>query len=199
MHIPKCAGTSLERVIWRSEEHTPQCLFGGLLNIYYNQYQTGGLQHLKALQIRQHVGRSKFDAYFKFAIVRNPFDKAVSQFKYIRTKGHLLEYIGMSISDSFLTYLRKIRFRTHVQWDSQISFIFDYSGRQLVDYVGRFERLDQAFSEILGPIGLSAPVPHSMASHDRTGFRDFYDEEARLLVEDMYRDDLEVLGYRFDQ
>jgi hypothetical protein len=200
VHIPKCGGSSLESLIWSAAERTPENLCKGMINGYYNPYQTGGLQHLKALQIRQHVGDDVFDRSFKFAIIRNPFDKAVSQYLYMAKRKDLRNFIGMSEDDDFLSYLKKTQRRSHIQWEAQVSFLYDFRGRQLVDYVGRFEKLELAMAEISQRIGLDlgAPIPHLNRSLARGEYQNYYCEESKRMVEDFYRDDLEVFEYGFE-
>ena len=51
VHIPKTGGSSIEDVLW-PEERSPEDLWMGFVDDYHNKYQTGGLQHLLARQIR---------------------------------------------------------------------------------------------------------------------------------------------------
>ena len=53
IHIPKCGGTSIEDVIWPKERgRTEKDLWMGFVTRFENKYQTGGLQHLLAWQVR---------------------------------------------------------------------------------------------------------------------------------------------------
>ena len=62
-------------MIWPSPElRSVDDLWMGFVDKYHNKYQTGGLQHLLAKQIRTEVGSVTFDSYFSFSIVRNPWD-----------------------------------------------------------------------------------------------------------------------------
>ena len=199
VHIPKCGGTSFESIIWDDSERTEENLWMGIVDKYHNKYQTGGLQHLKSLQIRHCIGRRKFDDYFKFALVRNPFSKAVSQFKSMSERRDLRKFIGMKKNDNFLAYLEKISNRSHVQWEQQVSFIYDYYGNCLVDYVGKFEEIDLAFKDVAKRVGLhsSKELPHINKSNSFEDYRSYYCEKSRALVEDMYKEDIDVFGYSF--
>lgn len=198
IHIPKCGGTSLESALWLPEEKTDANLFGGLIDRYHNPYQTGALQHLKALAVRHVVGRERFDEYFKFTIIRNPFSRAVSQYNYSRESRFLRRYIGLGKRDDFKTYLQKIHRKSHVQWEPQVSFLYDHRGRQMVDYIGRLEDVDAAFTHICTEVGVTAELPHKKKSGQKAPYQSYYDEESIAYIEDVYADDLEVLGYRFE-
>ena len=85
IHIPKCGGTSIENIIWPdTEQRTERNLWMGFVSKYHNKYQTGGLQHLLARQVLEEVGKDVFDSFYKFVIVRNPWDRIVSQFAYMQ-------------------------------------------------------------------------------------------------------------------
>ncbi|MDY7009062.1 MAG: sulfotransferase family 2 domain-containing protein [Cyanobacteriota bacterium] len=110
IHIPKTTGSSIEDVIFphpRSEEQ-----FWGLPN----KYQTGCLRHLMVKHIKLEVSSDIFKSYFKFTVIRNPWDKAVSQFCYTQQKRpDLLKLLNLSKSSSFQEYLHKISEKNHVQ------------------------------------------------------------------------------------
>lgn len=83
IHIPKTGGTSIENMIWQADEKVEKNLCMGLVSRYHNKYQTGGLQqHLLASQVKQEGGDIFFNSAFKFSMVRNPFDRILSQYHY---------------------------------------------------------------------------------------------------------------------
>lgn len=197
VHIPRCAGTSIEDVIWPGTRHEEDDLWMGFVDELHNKYQTGGLQHLRASQIREEVGDARFSSYFKFSVVRNPFDRLVSQFSHMRSRPELRSFIGMSESSSFAEYLSLIRRRRHVQWEAQSVFLYDDNGELLVDFVGRFENLAEDMAHVFHKIGLDGvELPHVNDS-DRQPYREYYTDELRRLVEGMYDRDIVRFGYEF--
>ena len=202
IHIPKCGGSSIERTLWpRPEDRKEANLYGGFISKYLNKYQTGGLQHLLASQVREEVGMNVFETFYKFAFVRNPWDRVVSQFAYMQQRPDLMDYVGMSQETEFKAYLELIQQKEHVQWMPQHRFLLDEDGTLLVDQIGRLESLRTDFSSILAKLNLnkSAQLTHANRS-DRQPIAEYYnDRESVEMVADIYSEDIKLFGYCFDQ
>ncbi len=169
----------------------------GFVDKHHNKYQTGGLQHLLSTQIRSEVGPEIFSAYYKFSFVRNPWDRAVSQFASMAGREDLRDFIGMKKDDSFKVYLSLIARRRHVQWEPQANFLHDSTGELLVDYVGRFETFAESVFHVLGAIGVEAKtIPRTQKSR-RGPYATYYDDESREIIASMYSRDIEAFGYSF--
>jgi len=170
----------------------------GMISKYRNKYQTGGLQHLLAQQVRQEVGVDVFDEYFKFSFVRNPWDKAVSQFLFMRKIPFLRKYIGMSKNAEFKKYLSLIQQKKHVQWEPQSAFLENENGEILVDFIGRFENYENDVRSLLLQLQISGidEIPHRKRA-SRAHYRDYYDAESEEMVRDIYQQDIVKFNYEF--
>ena len=100
VHIPRTGGSSIETVLWPRKEEKD--LWQGFTSRFNNEYQTDGLQHLYARNIRKAVG-DRFDRYFKFTIVRNPWDKAVSSYAHAKKTARLKEFLDIDF-DIYVGY-----------------------------------------------------------------------------------------------
>ena len=170
----------------------------GFVDAHHNKYQTGGLQHLMARQILIEVGAEIFKSYFKFSIVRNPWDKAVSQYSYMKDRPDLQQFIGMKRTDDFKRYLELTTRKPHVQWQPQYKFLYDNDGRLLVDFVGRFESYEEEVRYLLSRLNLpKTPVPHEKKGQ-RADYREYYDAGSESMIATLYRKDIELFGYAFD-
>ena len=106
--------------------------------------------------------------YFKFAFVRNPFDRFVSLYHY-RPK-------GLSFSD----WLDNITLK-YVQ---QVDY-----GLDKLDFVGRFENLQEDFNKHFdGELGF-----HNLTKHKH--YLEYYDESTIEKVKLLAKDDLERFQY----
>lgn len=199
VHIPKTGGTSVEDLIWpQISERSAQDLWMGKIDQHSNKYQTGGLQHLLARQIQLEVGHEVFDSYFKFTMVRNPWDRLVSQYAHMSKRKGLRNYIGMKEGDPLKRYLELIGKRRHVQWEPQTSFILSPQGHRLVDFIGRFENFNESVMDVLTHLGLgTCSIPHAKRG-ERGPYQSYYDLEAQEIVADRYAADIELFGYEFE-
>ena len=117
---------------------------------------------------------------FSFAIVRNPWDRLVS-------------YIH-SMHDN--RWQRPDRFE-QLGFIPQVNYIMDETGKPLVDFIGRYENLEEDFHTICVRIGIpTPPLPHLNSSIHRN-YRRYYDEDAKRFVADNYGADIDRFGYRF--
>jgi hypothetical protein len=196
IHIPRCGGSSVEDIIWPGRRRTAD-LWMGFISKYRNKYQTGGLQHLFGRHIESEIGNKLFSIYFKFSFVRNPWDRAVSQFHLMKRRPDLREFMGLSSSDSFIKYLSLIQKRKHVQWEEQHEFIMNEHGEFIVDFCGRFENYKQDLSFVLEKLGIRRKtIPHAHRTYHRP-YREYYDRESIEMVQFIYQRDISLFQYSY--
>ncbi|MFG0773282.1 sulfotransferase family 2 domain-containing protein [Vibrio plantisponsor] len=199
IHIPKTGGSSVENLLWPDlSTRTESDLWMGLVRPYFNKYQTGGLQHLLAHQIKKEVGEDIFRQYYKFTLVRNPWDKVISQYMFmINKRDDLRTYINMPKNASLAEYIELIQKKEHVQWAKQVDFILDENGELLVDDVFKLENINDDASIMSSRIGLNfSEIPHDNKG-SRKPYQDYYTEETKEMVYDIYKDDILYLNYNF--
>lgn len=203
IHVAKTAGTSIERALRPYADARGEGVLGKRLSMlgplarlpFLRDHVRFGI-HASARRVRACLGPRLWDECFTFAIVRNPYSRLLSRYKYILGKPDHAHHAAVSRLAGFGDYVRwetrRGRARLHQHHD-----LCDAQGRVLVDYVGRFERLGEAFAEITGRLGLDVELPHLNAtSHD--DYRSYYDAETRALAARLCARDLELFGYDFD-
>ena len=115
-----------------------------------------------------------FDDYLKFAVVRNPFDRAVSYYHYLsqRPEHHRYERVGWMSFKGFLAQRRAFKDST------QLRFSADEHGVPLVDHVLRFESLAEDFSRLCHDLGVPAACALPRNNTSRHGpFWAYYEDD----------------------
>ena len=150
--------------------------------------------HISLQQIRPYLGEEAFAGYFKFAFVRNPFDRFVSYCAFMtRANGAFLAN-PQAVMRHVLFTARPMQ---HVLFQPQHTFLTDADGQLLSDTVGRVEQMQASYDALCERIGIASTSLGQVNSSRRGSYRDYYDQPLIDGVADMYRRDLELFGYEF--
>lgn len=184
IHIPKCAGVSVN--------HT---LFGNL---------AGG--HRTFTEYLSIFEAESITNYFKFTIVRNPWDRLVSAYFFLkkggfneRDKAWFDKELGHY--DSFEQFVREWLTKENIwrceHFRPQKHYIFDKYQKVSIDFVGFFENLDEDFDYIADKIGIADRLPKKNAGKHES-YQDYYSKETMEIVSKIYEEDIKMLGYNFE-
>src|SRR5690349_15097909 len=100
-----------------------------------------GHGHISLAQLRPHMPPEDFGSYFKFAFVRNPFDRFVSYSSFItREVGHF-DRDPQRVMRHFLANPPW----GHILFRPQYEFVTDAGGELLTDFIGRVETMQQSY------------------------------------------------------
>ncbi|MDN3554935.1 sulfotransferase family 2 domain-containing protein [Halomonas maura] len=219
VHIPKNAGQAIESEIlqelgekWSTREKfllrkndNPSMGPPRLAHLYASEYLEKG-----------YVDEEYFKGAYKFAVVRNPYARLVSEYRY---RAYLC---------SFETFVKKKMLKVRDNYDNgkdlrrhlepQVKYIFDSDGNKIVDDVFKLEELKKVESIFLGKLGMkggtikkkneTGEVPalsigrvrHLVFKmiYDKGGdYKKYYNEETRKVVSDVYSCDLKEFQYSY--
>jgi len=208
VHVAKTGGTSVRTALRRyrwSGRYAPALLVTSLISQATRPRHRLGVKfprHAKAVAAREMLPEPVFAGLFKFVFVRNPWDLQVSSWHHIRRESP--ESIrGIHSFGDFLRYKfdpeRPYDFMLDISRELQSDYIVDLHGRTIVDFIGRYERLQTDFDTVCDRIGIARrDLPHARRAVDRDDYRRYYDTETRALVAEHYAADVERLDYSFD-
>ena len=197
VHIPKTGGQSVEGVFlqdmklgWKDR---------GTLCMGQNDDPAFGPEKLAHLFGSEYVGRGHitqglFDRYLKFAIVRHPYDRLVSEYRYRagaqRRRGIPVlgfdDFLGLQFNEDYSDRARHMV--------PQVRFVMDQTGACIVDHVLRFETLARDIAPLFKRIfGTALALPH----RNRSPVGPPHDLKAaqKALIYDRYRADFRAFGY----
>ena len=149
----------------------------------------GYYEHMPASRIRTYAGEEVWSRYFKFSFERNPWDRQVSWYHY-KTKSKAAE-----ARPSFEAFNRDKRRAFVENWS-----LYTEDDQVMLDFVGRYESLEEDFAKVLQAIGLAGQValPRENVSRTRRGsYRDVYTASTKALVAEWYAPEISHFGYTF--
>jgi len=190
IHIPKTGG------------HTISNVMGG----YHKNRDRKHGRHIKPEQYAK-LYPDEWPSFYKFTFVRNPWDKVISYLTGLRKDGKQIR----EDDEYFQNYVKSIRdcirelknnpILNKVHMQLQTSWLLNDKGKPYkYNYIGRTENFNEDMNNILSDLGLSKreEFKRTFVSTRRRDYREYYDEETRDVVADIYKKDIEYLGYTFD-
>jgi hypothetical protein len=153
-----------------------------------------GHGHISLAQLRPFVGEQVFAGYFKFAFVRNPFDRFVSYCAFATRKQDVFERHPQQVMRHFLFTEPPLQ---HMLFRPQHSFLIGADGELLTDALGRVEDMQGSFDAISERIGLPHVALERTNASQHGDYRDYYDQQLIDGVASLYGRDLELFGYQF--
>lgn len=184
VHVPKTAGMAITRNLSRftTPEDIQICWpFSDIDRRHAELY--GLVQHSTAAEIQSAVGTGVFDPLFKFAVVRNPYERAYSLYRYL--KYNWRKWAGSPIMDTFDTFDEFIAsefFQGETPdrlLNSQAFWLVDDRGHLMIDRVVRMEELESELQEVYETIGL--PPPTKLEPVNASGRRGLIAKVARRI------------------
>ena len=165
--------------------------------------------HFRAIEYRAIYGHKKYNHYFKFGFVRNPWDRLFSAWTYLSQGGwhdddkkwfddNISQY--ETFEQFVMSYLDKQNIKKHIHLWPQHAYLCDKNLNLIVDYVGRFETLNSDFDYLKDKLKLpDSTLALKNASRKSKRYQDAYTEEMIEKTRSIYKADCELFNYEFDR
>ena len=246
LHIPRTGGSSVQDALWRYRDSNtgvhPQSHddFHGKYDWHLNGFtknalnesveSDNGVQHVGQdfySYVTKHLsedskpasmgyGREKFDEYFVFTFVRNPWDRFVSlwvKFKEeVRLQENFNKLYGLNVDHDFKEMEEVLRYLwlSHKRglalprwFKPQYEFVHAKDLKILVNFVGRYENFQNHFDFLCERIDYpQTTLPNSdkkerRQEKEKAHYIQYYDKATADVIAEIYKDDLETWNYEF--
>ncbi|WP_162619414.1 sulfotransferase family 2 domain-containing protein [Salinicola peritrichatus] len=186
VHVPKAAGKAISRSLLDAPN---------------------GTGHNKLRNYERN--REKYSVYRKVSVIRNPWDRLVSAFFYLRsldarTNGGAFfkRHIGHDIEfQSFIRRLEDPSYREKIlEWEHftpQKRFLIRRDGQLGVDFIARFESLSSDFETMKALVNPGASDLSRINASKRESYESYYDEKLKAIVQHAYSEDIDTFEYEF--
>tara|TARA_Y200000002_G_C22301633_1_gene504780 strand:+ start:18 stop:599 length:582 start_codon:yes stop_codon:yes gene_type:complete len=182
IHCQKCAGESIEKAL----KGSPDKNYAG------DPFEGSPLKHANINYFKRNHSKY-FEDYFKFSVVRNPWDRFISWVKYRDLRHNLyngeLTYNILS-KELKNKYIRKNTF----------TYLLNLKSKKDIDFIAKFETLNVDFKYICKRLCINATLPHiNQSSVNKIHYSNYYNEKLIDEVYKVFKSDINFFGYEFEK
>jgi hypothetical protein len=180
IHINKTGGTSIAKAIGLPEK-----------------------KHLTAEQVITQIGERAFNDAFVFAVVRNPWSKVVSHYKYrVKTNQTAMKTNPIDFNEwvkcTYGPEKNLFYYDQPTRFQPQLSWLKNSSGELVVPHIIRFEKLSEEFKPIALKLGLQTELPHLNATK-KESYTTYYNPESQQIIANWFKEDIAYFNYVFGE
>lgn len=209
IHIPKNAGTSIEynltslcevrdrSVLTSILEPNPKYhilekdSIGNMIRSSYFLPSNMQLQHLTLEEMSLYINPKNF---FKFAVVRNPWDRIFSAVFFLKNQNYIDEKIN------FLDSVEKIFdekiFSNHNYGINQIDYI-SVKNKILIDKIIMFDKINYEYDYIINKFDIKEKLNHKNKNNLTKNYKDYYCEKTKKMVYLSFKKDIDFFNFKF--
>ena len=194
--IPKTAGTSVYKSLGAVRRKAlPRIKYRFANN---GLYTFGHMDYIQLVE-QGYVSNAYHESAYKFAFVRNPYDRAVSLFFYLKKVGTI------SIDETFLSFCRRLNEEGYepiglynVSRLSQCNPQVRWVEKIKMDFVGKLESIEKDLKTIFDDLGIEEVVLPKLNKSNRSEYSEYYCLESKEIIELLYKEDFQNFGYKME-
>lgn len=194
-HVPKVAGYSIEQFLLPGQRDYK--VFNE--DILFGLHKGIMTQHLTYRDMLQYKSREFLNSHFKFAFFRNTWERFCSAFFY-------LEKMYISQYHNFDNFVVKIceqvcsnNYNKGWHFAKQTDWLYDDNGCQILDFIGRYENLNQDFEKVCSKLCIEyQPLKKlNYSKNSSVNYKDMFNDTTKQLVAEAYDLEIKMFEYKF--
>ena len=232
----KVGGTSIEIALARHcgdkdiitpfKTYNPEADEDKYLHTAKNYKDKEFFQHITPNEIKKKIGNKIWKNYFKFTIVRNPWDQTVSRYwwKRYRDRRKILQegkitirkvilnlfnpgayklVIGKILEHKNFNYFASSFSKTYPNkyWKNSL-YYFDEKGKPVCDFYIRYENLQKDYEKVCKRLGIpykKLPRTKNKSRKDKKHYSLYYNNETKKIIHNLFKKEIDYFGYKFER
>jgi hypothetical protein len=204
VHIPKTGGTSLAQAL-ESRAAADDLLIGDTPKARRRRARLEGLtphgrlwKHSNLADIDGILTPSEIEQMFTFTLVRNPWDRIVSYYHWLRDQTFDHPAVSLARRLDFADFLSHPQSQASLRAGAYGSYMKTADGPERCSLYIRLEHFEEDAQLLWAHLGFEVPVPHLNRSNRPTDYRTQYSDTTRAIVADLCGEDIRRFGYCFE-
>jgi hypothetical protein len=205
IHIPKTGGTALALAL-EARAMKEDILIGDTPKARARKGRLHGVKshgrlwkHATLSDIAGLATEQEIADFFILTLVRNPWDRIVSYYHWLRDQSFAHPAVGLAKSHDFSGFLNHPQTRTALALWPYTAYLRDAAGKDRASLYARLEHLDQDLAPFEAHLGFRlTPLKPANASDRARDWRGFYSDADADLVARIAASDIARFGYLFD-
>lgn len=203
VHIPKTGGTSMALAL-EARAMKDDLMLGDTPKALKRRRKVADVQtrgrlwkHSTLADIDGLVSVPELDDLFCFTMVRNPWDRVVSYYHWLRVQTFQHPAVRRASSLPFEEFVRDPATIQSLQANPASAYVTDVAGQQRCAAFIRLEHLENDLAPLEAHLGFRLDMPKVNQSQREAGWRQFYSNESQKVVENACAEDISRFGYSF--
>jgi hypothetical protein len=203
VHIPKTGGTSMALAL-ESRAMKDDILIGDTPKARARRRRLRGLtpagrlwKHSRLADIEGLLPPDTFDRLVVFTMVRNPWERIVSYYHWLRVQSFDHPAVRLAKSTELSAFLNHAQTRTTFARESYSDYVTGSDGVERKAIYVRLERLEEDLPPLEGHLGFRLELPHVNRSDRPPDWRACYSDADAALVGELCGEDIARFGYTF--
>lgn len=203
VHIPKTGGTSMALAL-EDRAMADDILIGDTPKAQRRKRRLRGIKtagrlwkHSRLADAEGLISADEMREMFVFTLVRNPWDRMVSYYSWLRAQSFDHPAVDRAKALSFSAFLAHPGTGAEISGAPSASYVCDPGGRLRCDAFVRLEHLDQDLAPVEEHLGFRLTLPHTNRSDRVAEYRAAYSPQDAENVARMAASDIDRFEYRF--
>jgi hypothetical protein len=204
VHIPKTGGTALTLAL-EGRARADDILIGDTPKARARRGRLRGLRaagrlwkHATLADIDGLVTGAEVADFFTLTLVRNPWDRAVSYYHWLRAQSFAHPAVGLARTHDFAGFMAHPQTQASFRLWPYGAYMRDAGGVERCRLYARSEALEADLAPFWAHLGFRLTVPRVNESDRPRDWRPLYDDATAALLADLCAEDIARFGYSFD-